>query len=208
MKKMKRILSAAMVLLLMMTLPINAFAAEWYMEDGDITVNAGSSGQTVTQGTNVDVPDAAPVITQKDSSTATTNTVTINAESGATAEVTLDGVNINTSGMGKAAVSTTGDGDVNIELDNENTIKSANDHAGLEKKNTGELTITDSNGVDGSLDATGGNSGAGIGGGDFKDGSNITITGGDVTAQGGESAAGIGAGRSGKCSNITIWGDA
>jgi hypothetical protein len=117
MKKMKRILPATMVLLLMMTLPINAFAAEWYMEDGDITVNAGSSGQTVTQGTNVDVPDAAPVITQKDSSTATSNTVTINAESGATAEVTLDGVNIDASNTGEAAVSTSGEGDVTIELD-------------------------------------------------------------------------------------------
>ena len=44
MKKMRRILSAAMALLLMATLPVNAFAAEWYMENGDITVNAGDSG--------------------------------------------------------------------------------------------------------------------------------------------------------------------
>ena len=205
MKKMKRILSAAMVLLLMATLPVNAFAAEWYMEDGDITVNAGSSGQTVTQGSNVDVPDAAPVITQYDSSTATSNTVTINAESGATAEVTLDGVNIDASNTGEAAVSTSGEGDVTIELDNSNTVQSGSNHAGLEKNNTGTLTITDTDN-NGSLDATGGEYGAGIGGGDSGDGSNITITGGNVTAQGGYRGAGIGGGDSGDGINIAITG--
>ena len=208
MKKMKRIMSAAMVLLLMATLPVNAFAAEWYMEDGDITVNAGSSGQTVTQRTNVNVPDAAPVITQKDSSTATTNTVTINAESGATAEVTLDGVNIDASNTGEAAVSTSGEGDVTIKLDNSNTFESGGYHAGLEKNNAGELTITDEDSDGGSLYAQGGKYGAGIGGGDGKDGSNITISGGKISAVGGNSAAGIGGGAGGKGSNINIWDEA
>ena len=207
MKKMKRILSAAMVLLLMATLPVNAFAAEWYMEDGDITVNAGSSGQTVTQGTNVDVPDAAPVITQKDSSTATSNTVTINAESGATAEVTLDGVNIDASNTGEAAVSTSGEGDVTIELDNSNTVQSGSNHAGLEKNNTGTLTITDTDN-NGSLDATGGEYGAGIGGGDSGDGINIAITGGEVSATGGPYSAGVGGGYQGTGESIAVSGDA
>jgi hypothetical protein len=205
MKKMKRIMSAAMVLLLMATLPVNAFAAEWYMEDGDITVNAGSSGQTVTQGTNVDVPDAAPVITQKDSSTATTNTVTINAESGATAEVTLSGVNIINF---NAAVSTSGEGGVTIELDNSNTVESGGCNAGLEKNNAGELAITDEDSDGGSLYAQGGKYGAGIGGGDGKDGSNITISGGKISAVGGNSAAGIGGGGGGEGSNINIWDEA
>ena len=212
MKKMRRILSAAMALLLVAALSATALAEEYNIDEGSIQVTAKSDGkQYVTQTAKgfIDVEQTTEtVITQIDSSTATTNTVTINAESGATAKVTLDGVNIDTSVEKKAAVSTKGEGNVTIELDKSNAVQSGTDYAGLEKNNTGELTITDSNGVDGSLDATGGDSGAGIGGGDYKGSSNITITGGDVTAQGGVSAAGIGAGRSGKCSNITIWGDA
>ena len=212
MKKMKRILSAAMVLLLMTTLPITAFAQEYNIDEGDIQVTAKSDGkQYVTQtakGISDDEQTSETVITQTDGSKATTNTVTITVETGQTAEVILDGVNINGWSDRKAAVSTKGEGDVSIELDNENTLKSGNSHAGLEKNNTGELTITDSNSVDGSLDATGGGSGAGIGGGDGKNADNITITSGNVTAEGGVSAAGIGGGRSGNCSNIKIWGDA
>jgi uncharacterized protein YxeA len=211
-KKMKRILSAVMALLLVVALSATAFAEEYNIDEGDIQVTAKSDGkQYVTQTAKgfTDVEQTSEtIITQTDSSTATSNTVTINAESGATAEVTLDGVNIDISGKKKAAVSTKGEGDVSVELDKKNTIQSGNEHAGLEKNNTGELTITDSNGVDGSLDATGGDSGAGIGGGDYKGSSNIMITGGDVIAQGGQCAAGIGGGRSGNCSNITIWGDA
>ncbi|MGM9603492.1 MAG: hypothetical protein ACI3XG_00325, partial [Faecousia sp.] len=67
-------------------------------------------------------------------------------------------------------------------------------------------TITDENGTDGSLNATGGTDAAGIGGGYKGDGSNITITGGEVTAQGGDSGAGIGGGQVGDGSNITITG--
>ena len=57
--------------------------------------------------------DNAPVIT----GSSTENTLTIKAESGQTANVTLSGANIDVSGKGKAAVSTTGEGNVSIELD-------------------------------------------------------------------------------------------
>ena len=73
----------------------------------------------------------------------TDNTLTINAEKDQTASVTLSGVNIDVSGAGKAAVSTTGAGNVSIELNGENTLKSGEDHAGLEKNNGGSLTIQD-----------------------------------------------------------------
>ena len=90
--KMKRLISFVIVLLLICGLPVSAFADTWYLENGDITVNATESGQTVTQGAQVDVPDSAPVITQ---STATTsNTITITAEENATANVTIQDVNI------------------------------------------------------------------------------------------------------------------
>ena len=199
--KTKRILSAALALLLVASLPVTAFAAEWNIADGDITVNAGSGGQTVTQGTNVDIPDDAPVIT----GSSTTSTVTITAAENQTANVTLKDVNIDVSGIaGSAAVSTSGDGSVTIELDGENTVKSGSNRAGLEKNNTGSLTITDANNDSGSLDATGGEGGAGVGGGYHGSGSDITISGVEVNATGGHYAAGIGGGDNGSGSNITI----
>ena len=212
MKKMKRILSAAMVLLLMASLPVTAFAQEYDLVKGSIAVTAESDGkQYVSQPDNsIDHEEqtSETIIKQTDGdTTATGNKITITAEAEQTAEVTLSGVNIDTSTKGGAAVSATGDGDVTIELDNENTIKSANDTAGLEKNNTGELTITDEDNDDGSLNAQGGGHGAGIGGSFQKDGSNITIIGGNVTAKGGDCGAGIGGGALGKGSNIRIWGD-
>ena len=77
-------------------------------------------------------------------------------------------------------------------------------------RDSGNLTITDENETHGSLKATGGGLGAGIGGGGQDcSGSNITITGNaEVTAQGGYSAAGIGGGDDNDGRNITISGNA
>ena len=199
--KMRRLISAIIALLLVVNLSVTAFAAEWYLEDGDITVSAGDSGQTVSQGGGAAVEDNAPVI--KGSSTE--NTVTINAEKDQTANVTLSGVNIDVRDKGKAAVSTTGEGNVSIELNGGSTLRSGYEHAGLEKNNGGSLTIADED-KNGKLTAWGGQQGAGIGGGSGKDGSNIFITGGGVNAIGGLAAAGIGGGLGGNGSNITISG--
>ena len=216
-----------MALLLAATMPLTAFAGTYDVAVGSVTVNASESGQTVTHGTNVAVPDSAPVITQSTETTA--NTVTIHADAWATANVTLSGVNIDTSGTGQAAVEVTGNGDVVIELDGNNTVKSGEKHAGVEKNTVaptdtvpgsgnGKLTITDEN-DDGSLKANGGEGGAGIGGGAKGSASNITISGGEVTAAGGNAlkiehgdavellaGAGIGGGGDGNGSNITISG--
>ena len=51
--KMRRLISAIIALLLVVNLSVTAFAAEWYLEDGDITVSAGDSGQTVSQGETI-----------------------------------------------------------------------------------------------------------------------------------------------------------
>ena len=201
--KGRKIVSTLLALLLFAGLPVSALAAEWDISSGDITVNAGSGGQTVTQGSQVDVPDSAPVIT----GSSTENTLTIKAESGQTANVTLSGVNIDVSGKGKAAVSTNGEGNVSIELDGDNTLKSATNHAGLEKNNGGSLTIADEN-KNGKLTAKGGDYGAGIGGGWRGSGSDITISGGEVNATGGVNGAGIGGGCYGYGNNITVSGDA
>ena len=199
--KGKKIVSTLLALLLLASLPVSALAAEWDIGKGDITVNAGSGGQTVTQGSQVDVPDSAPVIT----GSTTENTLTINAEKDQTASVTLSGVNIDVRDKGKAAVSTTGEGNVNIELNGSNALKSGYSHAGLEKNNDGNLTIQDKD-KDGSLNAKGGQDGAGIGGGSSGAGSDITITGGKVTARGGNYGAGIGGGAYGNGSDITVTG--
>ena len=198
--KKKKIVSTLLALLLFASLPVSALAAEWDIGNGDITVNAGSGGQTVTQGSQVDVPDSAPVIT----GSSTENTLTINAEKDKTANVTLSDVNIDVSSEGKAAVTTTGEGNVSIELNGDNTLKSGKGHAGLEKKNGGKLTIADED-KNGKLTAEGGKYGAGIGGGDQGAGSGITITGGEIKATGGQYGAGIGGGK-GDGSDITISG--
>ena len=199
--KGKKIVSTLLALLLLASLPVSALAAEWDIGKGDITVNAGSGGQTVTQGSQVDVPDSAPVIT----GSSTENNVTINAEKDQTANVTLSGVNIDVRDKRKAAVSTTGEGNVSIELNGGSTLRSGYEHAGLEKNNGGSLTIAGED-KNGKLTAWGGQQGAGIGGGSGKDGSNIFITGGGVNAIGGLAAAGIGGGLGGNGSNITISG--
>ena len=195
------IVSTLLALLLFVSLPMSALAATWDISNGDIIVNAGSGGQTVTQGGGAAVEDNAPVI--KGSSTE--NTVTINAEKDQTANVTIEDVNIDMSVAGKAAVSTTGEGNVNIELNGSNALKSGHSHAGLEKNNDGNLTIQDKD-KDGSLNAKGGQDGAGIGGGSSGAGSDITITGGKVTARGGNYGAGIGGGAYGNGSDITVTG--
>ena len=199
--KGKKIVSTLLVLLLLASLPVSALAAEWDISKGDITVNAGSGGQTVTQGSQVDIPDSAPVIT----GSSTENTVTINAEKDQTASVTLSGTSIDVSGKGKAAVSTTGEGNVSIELNGESTLRSGYEHAGLEKNNGGSLTIADED-KNGKLKAEGDKYGAGIGGGYGGNGSDITISGGEIKATGGERGAGIGGGNKGNGDNIAISG--
>ena len=202
--KRKKLTASMIALVMSVSLPMTTYAANWYLEDGSVTVNADNSGQTVTQGGGSAVPDEAPVITQRESSVETGNTIAINAAENATANVTISDVNINTS---DAAVSTNGKGNVNIELDGINTLKSGREHAGLEKSKDGKLTITDENG-NGKLIATGGEYGAGIGGGSKGNGSNITITGGEVIAAGGTTGAGIGGGLQKNGEKIIVSGDA
>ena len=102
---------------------------------------------------------------------------------------------------GKAALSVQGKGNVEIELDGNNELKSGPHRAGLEKNtstSTGTLTLKDDKEAgSGSLKATGGKYGAGIGGGNYGSGENITITGGRVNATGGWGSAGIGGGNYG-----------
>ena len=202
---MKKIMTRLLSLVLLGTfIPSFVLAADWDLDKGSITVSATVESQTVSQAGGASAVDNNPVITS--SSGTTNNTVTITAEKNATANVTLENVNIDTGKIGGAAITTSGEGNVNIELDGTNTVQSGNTHAGVEKKGDGTLTITDED-KDGSLTANGGGvGGAGIGGGYGGSGSNITIEGGKVTATGGFAGAGIGGGAGGSGSNITIEG--
>ena len=209
---MKKLITRLLSLALICAFVPSFVLADWYLEDGSIIVEAKGDTQTVTQGDGSPTPDNNPVISNSktpDSSKSTTNTITIKAEEKATANVTLDNVNIDVSSEGSeynAAITTKGEGNVTIELNGTNTVKSGSEHAGLEKNNDGKLTITDSNKDQGSLDATGGEFGAGIGGGDGGAGTDITVSGGKVIAKGGKYGAGIGGGHKGDGKDITVSG--
>ena len=212
----KRTVALALTAALVVGMTLPAFADTWYIDDGNISISAGENGNKVTQGGKTKENDTDTVITNRDSSTASSNTVTIDADEGKTVNVTLDNVTINVDegykygydpNAYKTAVSVTGSGNTNIELNSNNTLTSGYGHAGLEHNKTddsGTLTIQDEKNDDGSakgsasdttgsLTATGGYHSAGIGGSDKQDGQ-VTITGGEIIANGGSQGAGIGGG--------------
>ncbi len=214
-KWMIRTLSA---LLIVAFLPTTVLAAEWDLEKGSIEITAtanadGGTIQTVSQGGGSGVEDSNPTITSNGNQT--DNTITIKADDGTTANVTIKDTNIDTTGTDNAAIKTEGKGDVNLNVEGTNTVTSGGKkNAGVEKTNDGNLTIGSESG-EGKLTANGGYWGAGIGGGYKGSGSHITITGGEITANGGEGGygsggAGIGGGGGdfggGNGSDITITG--
>ena len=136
--KMRRLISAIIALLLVVNLSVTAFAAEWYLEDGDITVSAGDSGQTVSQGSSTDVADDAPVIKQRDSAAATGSTITIKTSGDATANVTIENINISSTGD---AIDV-GSSSANITLEGDNKIFSESGSA--LHVSDGDVTITGS----------------------------------------------------------------
>ena len=203
---LRRGVAAAVIAGIVVSSGIPAYAAQWDIADGDITVKAGDAEGTnrVTQGEK-DVEDTDTVITGESKE----NTVTIDTSKG-NVDVTFDDLKIDASDKGEAAVRVEGNGDATIELDGKNELKSGSYNAGLEKDGhepEGTLTIKDDKGKDGSLTAEGGDGGgAGIGGRMEITGSNIKITGVTIEAVGGEGAAGIGGGVYGTGRDIEISG--
>ena len=203
---LRRGVAAAVIAGIVVSSGIPAYAAQWDIADGNITVRAGDAEGTnrVTQGEK-DVEDTDTVITGESKE----NTVTIDTSKG-DVDVTFDDLKIDVSDKGEAAVRVEGNGDATIELDGDNELKGGGYNAGLEKDGhepEGTLTIKDDKGKDGSLTAEGGDGGgAGIGGRMESTGSNIKITGGTIEAVGGEGAAGIGGGVYGQGRDIEISG--
>lgn len=236
-----RVLSTAALMAMVSSIATAAFAAEYNVKDGSVEIVAKDGVQSITQwadkdeGTYVtddkgaikDREDSNIILTTKNKDTGetetTSNTVTIDAKEGNTANVTLKDVDIrvDTDKAKSGAIEIKGDGDTNLELNGDNTVLVENgwedEHAAIEKADkygTGTLTITDNKNDNGTAkdkdengNAAGGDTGkllaggyheaAAIGGGagDLGDTSNITITGGEITAIGGvDGGSGIGGG--------------
>lgn len=222
-----RVLSTAALMAMVSSIATAAFADTYDLNKGSVDILAEGGEQRITQwedkDNNLCVKDDKGEIRNRldDDITLTTkneptdetettgeiktthNAITIDAEKGNTAKVTLDNVNIDVYGSSKAALTVTGDGNTEIELNGDNTLISGRGHAGLEKADDvshGSLTIKDdlnNNGSKkeegqpgdvGSLNVVGKGGGAGIGGrkGSYddtcQDTSNITITGGCIKA--------------------------
>ena len=194
------ILTAAMLT----TLAAPAFADIWHIENGDITISAGESGNNVTQNNNTTYGDTNTIITNQNKDTASSHTVTIEAkDKDDKVEVTLKDVNIDTSSRNKAAVSVTGEGDTNIKLDGDNALKSDIYRSGI--YSSGGVTISG-----GTVNATGGTGGTGenSNGGSgiyiYSSSGSLTVSGGTVTANGGSGGGNGGDGIS--STNTTISG--
>ena len=219
-KIVKQLLGISVATVLFAGMPMFVLADTYDISYGDITITTvgdhehqvkyyDSEGSQMTTPDNE--PDHDPIVT----GTTTEHTVTINATDG-DAYVTIENLTIDVSGTGSsypvnsgdAAIKTTGAGDVDIELNGASIIASGVNCAGLQKENTGNLTIKDEIAFHGEkqgfLKATGGERGAGIGGGDFSSGE-VTIEGGKVFAGGGLFGAGIGGGNHG-AGTVTITG--
>lgn len=167
-------------------------AAEAADDDHDIMTYEDNTADTVTKAVNEAVKNVIKIInncTKKDTT------------------VTIKDVNIDVSGKGRSAMFVQGKGDTTLKLEGNNTLKSGQYCAGLEKDDdvsTGKLTITAED-TSSSLNAYGGHSGAGIGGGNQRSTSNLEIANGKIHAVGGLFGAGIGGGSNGN-GEVTISG--
>lgn len=159
-------------------------AAEDDDDDKDVMTFEDNTASTVTKAVNEAVKNIIKIInncTQKDTT------------------VTIKDVNIDVSEKGRSAMFVQGKGDTTLKLEGNNTLKSGQSCAGLEKDDehsTGKLTITAED-TSSSLNAYGGHSGAGIGGGSQRSTSNLEIANGKIHAVGGLFGAGIGGGING-----------
>lgn len=118
----------------------------------------------------------------------------------ATADITIEKLSIDVSKKIAACAFDVSDATVTLTLKDANVLKSGYNRAGLQKSGVkGQLNILGN----GSLEACGGEYGAGIGS-NSSSAENITIKGGTVTAYGGKYGAGIGGG---DANYITISGN-
>ena len=203
----RRLFALALALLLAVSLPVSALARDWYIDEGDITISATESGQTVSQG-NTSEADDAPVIKQRDSETATGSTITIKSTGDATANVTIKDVNISSKGD---AIDVDGKSSAKITLEGKNKIVSETGSA--LHVSSGDVTIDGNGSLEAEIGGEDYNNNAKIGSHEKEDMSgSIHIT-GDATVTTKDDrdddyygdGAGIGSGENGEMSgSITI----
>ena len=196
----QRAAAFALTAAMLITLAAPAFAGTWHIENGDITISAGESGNDVTQNNVTTKNDTNTIITNENKDIASSHTVTIDAGNDKV-EVTLEDVNIKAD-SGSALIS---NGDVTLTLKGDNSLTGGISGNGSGRNgiaSSGSLTI--SGGEKDSLTAQGGNGGDGI-----TSSGSLTISGGTVTATGGDSTGSVGSGGSGIYSvsgDVTISG--
>ena len=170
-----------------------AFAGTYYIEEGDITISAGTVAGTnkVEQGgTLKSENDKDTVITNQKTDTASSNTVTIDAGKDKV-EVTLKDVNIDASSRKEAAMSVTGSGNTTIKLDGDNHLTGGNGSSGIGSSGIGSSgidsigSLTIYGGENDSLTAKGGSGADGYGGDGIRSG-DIDLSGSlELTAKAG-----------------------
>lgn len=218
-----RVLSTAALMAMVSSIATAAFAEEYDLNKGSVTVETKDNGNTYVTQANTETTDHLDTtgVTITSNGEQTSNTITVETAKDQTTNVTLENVHIESSSAWSsdpAPIEIKGNGNTNLELNGNNIVLSGNpEHAAIEKADKyghGTLTIKDevNDGGTGKLLAGGFSDGAGIGGGGTDDTactSNITITGGDITARGGyHESAGIGGGSHGTGTNIRIEGNA
>ena len=135
----KRLVSAAIAVILAVCLPVTAFAQTYDLSKGSITVTADENGQYVSQenGVTNELQTSETVITQGDGSEETANTITVDTEDGAEAEVTIKDININS---GADSAIDVGDSSLKLTVEGENKLSADGDSAAL-RVSSGDLTI-------------------------------------------------------------------
>lgn len=136
----KRIVSAALALLLTAGIPMAALAEEYDLANGNITVSADSSGQYVSQegGVTNEKQTTETVIKQADNTADTGNTITVETSGGAKAELTIEDLNV--SSVNTSAIDVKGSSEAEITLKGDNKLKT--DDASVIHVSEGDVTIT------------------------------------------------------------------
>lgn len=205
----KRIVSAALALLLTAGIPMAALAEEYDLANGNITVSADNSGQYVSQegGVTNEKQTTETVIKQADNTAATGNTITVETSGGAKAELTIEDLNV--SSVNTSAIDVKGSSEAEITLKGDNKLET--DDASVVHVSEGHVTITG----DGTLYADnsiysdhakiGSNHSEDMSGSIHITGNAQVTTGDDRDAYGGGDGAAIGSGKNGNMSgNIVI----
>ena len=136
----KRIVSAALALLLTAGMPMAALAEEYDLANGNITVSADNSGQYVSQegGVTNEKQTTETVIKQADNTAATGNTITVETSGGAKAELTIEDLNVSSGNT--SAIDVKGSSEAEITLKGDNKLKT--DDASVVHVSEGDVTIT------------------------------------------------------------------